>query len=164
LAWISAAPRIHTPSTYDQLIRPQETHLVWYSFKRKLPDVSPARRAPNKPLLAERIAKQVTISAPEDAPKAEQMIFHPAPVIQPQPPVPLPNIIALAAPPPPRREFVPPNPVVRQQETAKVAEVAPPPKLKTSAKALGAADRRSARSPGQADFENGGADGRRTGA
>jgi TonB family protein len=136
LAWISAAPRIHTPSTYDQLIRPQETHLVWYSFKRKLPDVSPARQDQNKPLLAERLEKQVTISAPKDAPKAEQMIFHPTPVIQPQPPVPLPNIIALAAPPPPRREFVPPRPVPRQQETAQVAEVSPAPEVKTSTKAL----------------------------
>lgn len=135
LAWLNAAPRIHTPTTYDQLIRPRETHLVWYSFKRKLPDVSPARRAGNKPLLAERIEKQVMISAPKDAPKAEQMIFHPAPAIKPQPPAPLPNIIALAAPPPPQRQFIPPKPAPQRQEPEKVAEIGPAPELKAAMKA-----------------------------
>jgi TonB family protein len=136
LAWLSAAPRIHTPSAYDQMIKPEETHLVWYSFKRKLPDVSPVRKAQDKPLIAERVASQVMISAPREAPKADQMIFHPAPEIKPQPPAPLPNIIALSAPPPPQRQFVPPKPVEPRQEQAKVSEVAPAPQLQASAKAL----------------------------
>jgi TonB family protein len=124
-----------TPSDYDQLIKPQETHLVWYSFKRKLPDVSPEQhKADKRPLRAEKLEKQVMISAPKNAPKAEQMIFHPAPQVKIVPPAPLPNIIALAAPPPPKREFVPPKPVKQEQAAPKLAEVSPAPELKAAVK------------------------------
>src|SRR5689334_11827282 len=54
LAWLviaSAMQRWERPrSLYEMEIEPSEKHLVWYSLKTKLPDVSPAegedRRAP----------------------------------------------------------------------------------------------------------------------
>jgi TonB family protein len=99
-AWSSKSP-----SEYDQVIRPRETQLVWYNFKQKLPDVSPAHRtAENKPLLAKTVSKQAIVSAPKDAPDAKQMIFHPVPELKPEPPKPLPNMIALSLPPPPKNE------------------------------------------------------------
>lgn len=95
-----------SPSEYDQVIRPRETKLVWYNFKQKLPDVSPAHQSVNadKPLLAKTVARQSIVSAPKDAPDARQMIFHPVPELKPEPPKPLPNMIALSLPSPPKKE------------------------------------------------------------
>jgi TonB family protein len=100
--WV-AAPEwsANSPSEYDQVIRPHETHLIWYNFKQKLPEVSPAHQAAkDRPLWARTVAKQSIVSAPKDAPDATQMIFHPVPELKPEPPKPLPNIIALSLPPP----------------------------------------------------------------
>lgn len=108
-AWVALpAWPSKSPSEYDQIIRPNETHLVWYNFKQKLPDVSPANKASeNKPLWARTVAKQSIVSAPKDAPDATQMIFHPVPELKPEPPKPLPNMIALSLPPPPKPEVKP---------------------------------------------------------
>ena len=112
------------------MIRPHEDHLVWYSFKRKLPDVSPLSKAvESKPLRAEILEKQSIVSSPADAPKAPQMIFHPVPELKPVPITPLPNIIALAAPPPPQKQFVAPAPVERKRATPQITEPAPAPEL-----------------------------------
>jgi TonB family protein len=121
------------PSEYDQMIRPEEAHLVFYDFKQKLPDVSPANRsAENQPLKAQSVAKQSIVSSPKNAPKAKQMIFHPVPELKPQPPQPLPNMIALSLPPP-QKEFIPPNPETAQRTSErqedKVAELPPVPRL-----------------------------------
>ncbi len=128
--WLFAAPWAKSRSAYEQLIKPQETHLVWYNFKAKLPDVSPrTRSAEKKPLRAERIEKQSIVSAPVNAPKEAQMIFHPAPELKPQPVRPLPNLIALSAPPPPQRQFVPPAPKPANRASAAVPQLAPAPEL-----------------------------------
>lgn len=123
-------------SAYDQTIRTHETHLVWYNFKQKLPDVSPANRsAEKKPLRAETLAKQSIVSAPKDAPAAKQMIFHPVPELKPEPPKPLPNMIALSLPPPPQRQFAPPKPAVTARPEVKVADMPEAPKLQAKLEA-----------------------------
>ena len=129
-AWLFAAPSNKDRSAYAQLIKPEETHLIWYNFKRKLPDVSPRNRASRDlRLKAETIEKQSIVSSPKDAPKAPQMIFRPVPVLKPQPVAPLPNIIALAAPPPPQKQFIPPKPVEAKRETKPLAELEKAPEL-----------------------------------
>ncbi len=116
-----------SPSAYDQMIRPHETRLVWYTFKNKLPDVSPPKpRAEDRPLKAEALSKQSIVSAPVNAPKTAQVIIHPAPEMKPQPLKPLPNLIALAAPPP--KQFVAPEHQTRRT-AAKVAELEPAPAM-----------------------------------
>ncbi len=134
--WLFAAPLPKGRSAYDQMIKPRENHLVWYNFKRKLPDVSPlARAAENRPLRAENLEKQSIVSSPANAPKAPRMIFHPVPELKPVPVTPLPNMIALAAPPPPRKEFVAPAPSTPKASTAKITETAPVPELKAKVEA-----------------------------
>jgi TonB family protein len=116
-----------SPGAYDQMIRPHETRLVWYTFKDKLPDVSPPKpRAEDRPLKAEALSKQSIVSAPVNAPKTAQVIIHPAPEIKPQPLKPLPNLIALAAPPP--KQFAAPEHQARRTAT-KVAELEPAPAM-----------------------------------
>jgi TonB family protein len=128
--WLFAAPWAKHQSAYEQLIKPQETHLIWYNFKAKLPDVSPqSQKAEKKPLRAESVDKQSIVSSPANAPKSVQMIFHPAPELKPEPVKPLPNMIALSAPPPPQKEFVPPKPRPVKQPARQVAELAPAPEL-----------------------------------
>lgn len=130
--WLFAAPLPARHNAYDQMIKPNETHLVWYNFKRKLPDVSPAKRAENKPLRAETLASQSIVSSPLNAPRAPQVIFHPVPQLKPQPPVPLPNMIALSAPPPPQRQFTPPKSVESRRALPQAVEPAAAPELKAS--------------------------------
>ncbi len=128
--WLFAAAIPARHSAYDLMVKPQETHLVWYSFKRKLPNVSPARaQAEKRPLRAEVLEKQTIISSPANAPKAPQMIFHPAPQLKPAPVTPLPNLIALAAPPPPQKEFVAPKPAPVQRESPKIVEPGAAPEI-----------------------------------
>jgi TonB family protein len=135
-AWLMAPPlpKAH-PSAYDQLIRPREDHLVWYNFKRTLPEVQPQRQSPDKrPLKAEvKLEKQSIVSAPVNAPKEAQMIFHPVPELKVQPMQPLPNLIALAAPPPPRREFVPPPQQQVKRDLPKLAPISPAPEIAAKA-------------------------------
>ncbi len=117
----------HKPrSLYDEVIRPHEHQLVWYSFRQKLPEVSPQENESAKPPGAEiRTPDQTIVSNPKRGDPATQMIWRPAPRIV-QPPVASPNILAfrmpLIAPPPPgppRKLFNPP------QSSRKPSEPAP---------------------------------------
>ena len=93
---------------YDELIKPEEKKIVWYSPpKKKLPDVSaqqrigtfPTPRAPQKSALA------IIATAPK--PKSvKQFIWQPVPKVEIHQDLPAPNLIARAAmsipaPPPP---------------------------------------------------------------
>ena len=105
----SGVPR----SLYDQVIKPREHELVWYSFRQKLPEVSPPKAEP-QPAGAELNSPNQTIqSNAKPGEPGAQMIWRPAPQIQLQPELASPNILAfrlpLIAPPPPRKSFVPPR-------------------------------------------------------
>ncbi len=138
LAFVAVSPAVdlpQNPSAYAQLIEGREHKLVWYKFKDKLPDVSPARQADRRPPRAEiKIAKQSIVSSPKDAPKSTQMVWQPTPEIRLPKEVQSPNILALQLPKLARpatkpREFVPPKPVERVA-AAKPLAVPPVPQVK----------------------------------
>ncbi len=124
--WLISNVPAKTPSAYDQLIKGNESRIVFYKLKDKLPDIQPAKSADARPPKALiRIPKQSIVSSPKDAPKGIQMVWQPVPDILPKE-VPAPNILALkAAPiaPPERKQFVPPS------ERPLAARALPEPKL-----------------------------------
>jgi TonB family protein len=120
-------------SLYDEVIRPHEHQLVWYSFRQKLPEVSPPETQSSKPPGAEiKTPDQAIVSNPKHGDPGTQMIWRPAPRVVPQPPVVSPNILAfrlpLIPPPPPgppRRLFVPPRAVPRKPDPAQFLPAPP---------------------------------------
>jgi TonB family protein len=127
------APRREAPSPYDQVIRPREKELVWYSFNRNLPDVTPLESRSAHPPGAElRMRDQTIVSNPRKGDRGAQMIWRPAPQIKPQLEIVSPNMLAfqrlLLPPPPPGpppKLFVPPRPA--NPVRLPVALLAPPP-------------------------------------
>jgi hypothetical protein len=97
---------------YDQLIKPEEKKIVWYSPPpAKLPDVTAERRIGTFPL--PRAPKKATVAIIATAPQpksVKQFIWQPVPKIQLRQDLPAPNLIARAAmaipaPPPPIKQF-----------------------------------------------------------
>ena len=96
-------------SIYDQEIRPHENHIVWYGVRNQLPDVKPAaHKAEVRPPRAVRKFQQQIVSGVRENARPPQTILAPAPEIHLQKPLPLPNVLAVAAVPRPVRAFVPP--------------------------------------------------------
>ena len=119
LAWVAAGPvreaAKKAPSLYDVAIRPYEKHIVWYSVRDKLPEISPIeRRGPSRPPRAEHKAAQAVVAAPVHAPKSPQLVWLPAPPARLKTPFRSPNLLAFHArtsvpsPPPRARLFAPP--------------------------------------------------------
>ena len=123
-------------SLYDQVIKPHEHELVWYSFRHKLPEVSPLDKPDDRPPGAELKSPDQTIIS-KQGDRGKQMIWRPLPQIKPQPEVAAPNILAfrmpLIQPPPPgppRRLLVPPQ--AKPQKTEDPAPTLPePPKVQS---------------------------------
>jgi len=126
LSFVVFGPRPHLAerqrSLYEQVIKPHEHELVWYSFRQKLPDVTPPDNHSEQPPAAElKTAGQTIISNPKQGEQGRQMIWRPLPQIKPQPEIASPNILAfrmpaIAPPPPgpPRKVFIPPPPAPRK--------------------------------------------------
>jgi TonB family protein len=122
-------------SLYEQIIKPHEHELVWYSFRQKLPEVTPSEIQPSQPAGAElKSPDQTIISNPKQGERGVQMIWRPAPQVKPQPQVASPNILAfrlpaLPAPPPgpARKAFVPPEP--RRRNLPNPVSLPEPPKV-----------------------------------
>ena len=103
-------------SLYDQVIKPREHELVWYSFHEKLPEVSPPENLDRQPPGVElNNPKQTIVANSKQGERGAQMIWRPLPQVKPQPEVASPNILAfrlplIPTPPPgpPRKLFVPP--------------------------------------------------------
>jgi TonB family protein len=138
LSIVHFGPRAAIPrkprSLYDEVIRPHEHELVWYSFSRKLPEVSPREDQRSRPSSTELISPDQTIvSNPKLADRGSQMIWRPAPQIKPQPEIVSPNILAfqrpLLPPPPPGpppKLFVPPPPMQKRPPPPPVLPAPPP--------------------------------------
>lgn len=97
---------------YEELIKPEEKKVVWYSPpKEKLADVSAERRIGTFPLPRAPQKAEVAIIATAPRPQSvKQFIWQPVPKIQLRQDLPAPNLIARAAmaipaPPPPPRQF-----------------------------------------------------------
>ena len=103
-------------SEYKMKIQGREDKIVWYKFRKELPEVTPPRPKEDRaPLRAEAKAAQSIVSSPPDAPKTTQTIWTPAPAIAPAP-LDSPNLIAVKLPdPPPRQIVVPDAPLVRPE-------------------------------------------------
>ena len=137
-AWVASGPAREKPeSLYQMTIAPHESKLVWYDFRQKLPDVSPADTptASRRPRAEVKIASQEIVAGAETAPHARQFIWQPAPKLELQQDLRSPNLLAFHAPtfdtpkaPKPRLEpkpFVPP-PETPQPLTASPKLEAPP--------------------------------------
>ena len=147
LSFVHFGPRTAIPreprSLYDEVIRPHEHELVWYSFSRKLPEVSSREGQNPKPPRTELMAQDQTIvSNPKLAERGAQMIWRPAPQIKPQPEIVSPNILAfqrpLLPPPPPGpppKLFVPPPPIQKPPTPPPVLPAPPPVQAKVALKA-----------------------------
>jgi TonB family protein len=116
LLWLAIAaarrPGEVPPGLYDQEIRPNEEHLVWYNLRDKLPDIKPAAaagdQAASRRPRAQRKFPQTLVSGPKDDARAPQTIVTEAPPAELPKPLPLPNVVAERASPPHPRLFLPP--------------------------------------------------------
>lgn len=124
-------PSRRPPSLYEQVIKPHEHELVWYSFRQKLPEVSPADMQHVQPDGAElKSPDQTVISNPKQAEHGVQMIWRPGPQVKPQPQLASPNILAFRLPlipAPPRKMFVPPEP--RRRKPPDPVSLPEPPEI-----------------------------------
>jgi TonB family protein len=127
LAWValgSLIPETQPGSAYDQLIRPKETKLVWYDFRKLLPEITPPHRDPRPPRANSR-SPQTLVAGPQDTQSPPQLIWTPAPEIAAQPIVPAPNIVALVAPARPVKPFSTPADLIRREAPATTLPDAP---------------------------------------
>ena len=138
LAWVASGPAPEeSKSLYTRVIAPHASKLVWYNFREKLPDVSPAApRADAKPPRAEfKIASQEIVAGSANAPHARQFIWQPAPKLELQQDLRSPNVVALRAPqidPPPKPKLFAPPPET-PRAAVETPALAPPPQLQAAA-------------------------------
>jgi TonB family protein len=138
LAFVAIVPRSGAPekskSAYRQMIAPNERKLVWYTFAKKLPEVSPLERIGRSqpPRIEQKIDNQTIVSKPLQAPKANQLVWNPVPELKLEQDLKSPNLMAFHAPktppPPPRRQpklFSPPPEPARRVEPAPDIPAAP---------------------------------------
>jgi hypothetical protein len=98
---------------YEQLIKPEERKIVWYSPpKEKLPSVSAEQRVGTFPRPRAPQKSEIAIIATAPQPQsAKQFIWQPVPKIQLRQDLPVPNLISRAAmaipAPPPLKQFKP---------------------------------------------------------
>lgn len=148
LAWVASGPVREEPkSLYAQLIKPHVNKIVWYDFRKKLPDVSPpqARRSPQPPRADVKIASQEIIAGSLKAPRAGQFVWQPAPKLEIKHDLQSPNLLAFhtphAEPPPKPKMFVPPpeapKPAVAAPTLASAPEISADRNLKGFGNPLG---------------------------
>jgi len=144
LAWLASGPVQEEPqSLYAQAIAPHASKLVWYDFRQKLPDVSPAAALrPAKPPRADvKLASQEIVAATAEARRARQFVWQPAPKLELHTDLQSPNVLAIrtphAEPPPKPKLFVPPP--AAPPPTGDAPVLAAPPEIRTARNVNGAA-------------------------
>lgn len=145
LAWLASGPEREEPkSLYAQAIAPHASKLVWYDFREKLPDVSPAaaRRPAMPPRTDAKLATQEIVAGSAKAPRARQFVWQPAPKLELHTDLQSPNVLAIraprAAPPPKPKLFVPPPEA--PLPTADAPMLAAPPEIHSARNVNGAAN------------------------
>lgn len=110
-AYMDTAPR--TP-IYDEIVKPQEHKIIWYDFRKPLPDVQPAKRIGKSRKPRGRELSRDTIIAKSPKPSSSrQFIWQPVPKIEIRKDIPAPNLVArmrtsfVAPPPQPKKEIRP---------------------------------------------------------
>ena len=90
---------------YDEVIRPNADKIVWYDFRKKLPDVEPEKKIGETPKPRGRELSRRTLIADAPKPKSQkQFIWRPVPKVEIKQDLALPNVIArvnLSVPAPP---------------------------------------------------------------
>jgi hypothetical protein len=95
---------------YTELIQPLENKIVWRDLREKLPDVAPSKKTP-KPQ-AERISRRTMVADSTKAKSSQQFIWQPAPKIEIEQDLPLPNLVSkVDLPAPPVEAPKPPKPL-----------------------------------------------------
>ncbi len=122
------ADQAHKRPIYDELIKPVEKKIVWYSPpKRKLPDVSAQQRIGTFPAPRAPLKSPTAIIATAPKPKSvKQFIWQRIPKVEIRQDLPAPNLISQAAmsiplPPPPPE----PRPKVDKPDTQGVKALQP---------------------------------------
>jgi len=109
---------------YQAVIQPQEHKIIFYDFRKKLPEVKPGTKsgAASKPR-GQELSRQTLVAASSRPKSQKQFIWQPFPKIELPRDLPLPNLIARAntALPPP-----PPTPIRKKLETPASAGVPSP--------------------------------------
>ena len=118
------APEIQLPeqskSAYKQAIEGKENKLVWYQFKKDLPNVTPPEAKPQQePLRAQVRAPQQIVASPKLAPMRTRIVWAAAPELNETKRLELPNVLAIKLPEV-ARAFVQP-PEMQRRETPKIA-------------------------------------------
>ena len=122
-----------TRPVYDELIRPNERKIVYYDYKRPLPDVTATERIGTfpKPRGLE-FSRDTIIAAAPDAKSAQQIIWRPVPKIQIPRDLASPNVILRMAAAIPRLAPPPPEPKKKEDKPnidaakAEQANLSPP--------------------------------------
>jgi TonB family protein len=142
MAWVASGPVREKPaSLYARAIAPHASKLVWYDFREKLPDVSPAplpKRA--QPSRADVKAPQQIVAATPEKLRARQFVWQPAPKLELHTDLQSPNVLAvhvLRPPPPPKPKlFAPPPKTPAPMADAPV--LAAPPEIRSARNLKGA--------------------------
>jgi hypothetical protein len=134
-------------SLYREIIQPQAHKIIFYDFRRKLPEVAPAKKIGNFPRpRGLELSSQAIIAASPHPKSYKQLIWQPLPKIELPRDLQLPNLIArtnTALPPPPpvevkkppepRKTFVPPTPTLVAHTSSPVMMDAPTPEARSKA-------------------------------
>ena len=115
---------------YDELIKPNEHKIVYYDYKKPLPDVTATERIGTFPKPRGReLSRDAIIAAAPRAKSAKQIIWRPVPKIEIQKDLPAPNIVlraataipVLAPPPPEPKKIDKPNVEAPRAEQANLS-------------------------------------------
>jgi TonB family protein len=143
LVWLASGPVREKPkSLYAQVIAPHASKLVWYNFREKLPDVSPAaaRRPAQPPRADVKMPSQEIAAATPEARRARQFVWQPAPKLELHTELRSPNVLAIHVvrpePPPKPKLFVPPPKT--PAPAAQAPTLAAPPEIQSARNVNGA--------------------------
>jgi hypothetical protein len=110
-AYVDTAPK---KPIYDELVRPEAHKIIWYDFRKPLPDVEAAKRVGTFPKPRGReLSREAIIAMSPKAKSSKQFIWQPVPKLQIHQDVPAPNVVArmstavIAPPPEPKKEVRP---------------------------------------------------------
>jgi hypothetical protein len=129
-------------TAYKQFIDPQTHKIVWYDFRKKLPDVAAVEKVGTFPTpRGAELSKQAIIATSKSARSNKQFIWRPVPKIEIPKDLLVPNLIARvnAVPPPPPPTTVraaqqnnsPPQPKGDVSHAPKIVKIFVPPPRET---------------------------------
>jgi hypothetical protein len=117
---------------YDELVRPEDHKIVWYNYRKVLPDVRAAVRVGTFPVpRARELSKNTLIATAPKAKSTQQFIWRPIPKVEIHRDLPAPNVIlraatAIPAPVPPPPEPKPQDRPKSDGAKAEQANLTPP--------------------------------------